>query len=109
LAIKTVLISGISKKSHLADVRGEPRVLVVVLHQLLLGDEALVAHQALVRPDVQLAFHVQAQAGQAVESLAAQGALQRMGFGVLNVVLALGKLVWYQADRTLVPAPQNFM
>lgn len=62
--------------SHLADVRGEARVLVVVLHEFLLGDETLVAHQTLVRSDVQLPFHVQTQTGQAVEGFATQGALQ---------------------------------
>ena len=81
-------------------------MLVVVLHELLLGDESLVAHQTLVRPDVQLAFHVQAQAGQAVERLAAQRALERVGFGVLDVVLPLGKLIRHQADRTLVPGKE---
>lgn len=78
-------------------------MLVAVLHELLLGDESLVAHLALVRPNVELSFHVQAQTGQAVERLAAQGTLERVRLGVFDVVLALGKLVRHQANRTLVP------
>jgi hypothetical protein len=74
-----------------------------VFSQLLLGDEAFFAHRALVRSDIHLPLHVQTKARQIFKGLATQWALKGMCFGVFYVVLALGKLHWNDADRTLVP------